>query len=262
MSYEGFAKIQRQIIKWEWYQDSLVSRVFFHLMLLANHSGKNWKGIPIKRGQLITSRDQLSKELGLTVQRIRTALNKLKSTHEITIETTNTYHLITLNRYTVYNKTKEESNQDINQDANFPLTNEHPTDNQRITTTKNVKKEKNEKKTTSRRKIADWVGLNPPTLEMVKAFFVEKDFIIDAETFYNHYTCHDSTEDCWRNNRGDEVRSWKGTANTWNGRRLDDIKKENGEEYDAEAEAEGLKFIPRKLRNNNQDAYGRSIFVM
>lgn len=127
----GFVKIDRKILDWEWYQDSNVSRVFFHLLIKANFVSKKWRGIEIKRGQLITSSKTLSVELGLSNQKIRTAINKLKSTNEITIKTTNKFSCISIVSYDKF--------QDINNQGNKQITNKQQTNNKQITTTKESK---------------------------------------------------------------------------------------------------------------------------
>jgi hypothetical protein len=83
----GWIKIHRSILDWEWYEDTNTFRLFMHLILKANHKDKNYKGKLIKRGCLVTGRDLLSVETGLSVQQIRTCLERLKLTNEITIKT-------------------------------------------------------------------------------------------------------------------------------------------------------------------------------
>jgi hypothetical protein len=83
----GWIKIHRQILEWEWYSDNNSFRVFLHLLLKANHKQKRYKGLELKIGTIITSRDILAIETGLSIQQIRTALDKLKSTNEVTIKT-------------------------------------------------------------------------------------------------------------------------------------------------------------------------------
>lgn len=119
------------MIDWEWYQDIVVFRVFVHLLLNANHKDKKWRGVRVMPGQRITSLAKLSKELGIKVQPIRTAINKLKSTGEITTKTTNKYTIITILNWNYY------------QIATSDITNEQQTTNKQLTTNKNDKKEKN-----------------------------------------------------------------------------------------------------------------------
>jgi len=142
---QGWVKFHRRITKWEWYTDKNTFKIFFHLILMANHKSKKWRGIEVNRGELITSQDKLAATNGITRQQVRTSLNKLKSTNEITIKTTNKYTLIKVVNYSNYQEKEKESNQQNNQQ----ITNEQPTsnqpDNQRVTTNKNVKNLKNVK---------------------------------------------------------------------------------------------------------------------
>tara|TARA_R110002153_G_scaffold78418_3_gene200814 strand:- start:5682 stop:6467 length:786 start_codon:yes stop_codon:yes gene_type:complete len=104
-------------------------------LLKANYKPKNWKGIPVAIGQTITSRETLSRETGLSIQQIRTSLNKLKSTSDITIKSTSTYTVVTLAAYSLYQSMDELPTIKITSDS----TNEQQTDNKPITTTKEVK---------------------------------------------------------------------------------------------------------------------------
>lgn len=126
----SWIKLYRRFLEWEWYDDINVCRLFIHLLLKANYKDKKWKGIIIKRGQVITGRLKLAKETGLTQQQVRTSLTKLISTNEITKLSTPQYTIITINNYDKY------------QTPTNKITNEQPTNNQPITTTKEYK-EKN-----------------------------------------------------------------------------------------------------------------------
>ncbi len=98
----GFIVLHRKIFEWEWYNDINVFKLFIHLLLSANHEDKTWKGHLIKRGQLITGRIKLSQETGLSQQEIRTCLNKLKLTNELTIKITNKFSILTIENYNTY----------------------------------------------------------------------------------------------------------------------------------------------------------------
>ena len=134
---EGWIKLHRKLISWEWYNDINISRLFIHLLLTANHKENKWQGNIIKEGEKITSREHLSQETGLTKMQVRLALSKLKSTSEITIKTTNRYSLIKINNWKSY---QQDNQQHIKQ-----ITNKQPADNQQITTNKNDKNVKNDK---------------------------------------------------------------------------------------------------------------------
>lgn len=116
--------------------------LFSHLILLANHEDKKWQGMTIKRGQLITGRKILSEETGISEQSIRTCIERLKSTSEITIKSTNKYSIITICNYEEYQPSNADVNQQINQQSNQQLTNNQPATNHKQEY-KNIKKEKN-----------------------------------------------------------------------------------------------------------------------
>ena len=117
----GFIVIHRKILDWEWWNDTNTTRLFFYLILKANWEDKKWRGITVKRGQVITGIFKLGQQTKMTVQQTRTALSKLKSTNEITIQSTNEYSLVTINKYNKY--------QDTNQQNNKRTTNEQQTSN-------------------------------------------------------------------------------------------------------------------------------------
>ena len=126
----GWIKIHRQILEWEWYDEPNTLRLFLHLLLKANHKPRNYRGVNIKEGQIMTGYYKLATELGLSVQQIRTGINKLKSTSEITSVSTSQGTIIQIVKYKDY------------QVVTSKLTDEQQTDNKPITTNKNVKKEK------------------------------------------------------------------------------------------------------------------------
>ena len=132
INQHGWIKLHRQILEWEWYSDNNCFRLFLHLLLKANHKEKRFKGIELKVGSIVTSRDLLARETGLSSQQIRTALNKLISTNEITSKTSSQGTILQIVSYEKY------------QVATNEITNEQPTSNQRVTTNKNIKKEKKE----------------------------------------------------------------------------------------------------------------------
>lgn len=163
---EGWIKIHRKLITWEWYTDSKMVHLFLHLLLSANHKPNQWQGINVERGQLITGRIKLSVATGISEQSIRTCLLKLEKTKELTIKTTNRNSIITLLNYDSYQ---------INDEIKKELTNNQPTINQQSTTNKNDNKEKKKEYNIQARKLAfkeslfDYVGKYKK--ETVKAFF-------------------------------------------------------------------------------------------
>lgn len=99
---EGYIKLYRQIMKWEWYDDANAFRLFIHLLLKANYEEAQWRGITIKRGQLFTSIGHLSHDLKISDKAIRIALDKLIKTKEVASEGASNGTMITICKYDSY----------------------------------------------------------------------------------------------------------------------------------------------------------------
>jgi DNA-binding transcriptional MocR family regulator len=99
---EGWIKLHRKILEWEWYTDAPVRILFEHLLLTANYEDKKWRGMTIKRGQKVTSIGHLAEETGLSVRQVRTALEKLEKTKNVTSRATNKFTLVTIENYSLY----------------------------------------------------------------------------------------------------------------------------------------------------------------
>lgn len=138
---DGWIKIHRKLLDWEWYDDGNAVRVFLHLLLTANFEPKKWHGITIERGQLATSVVNLASQVHLTSKQIRIVLEKLKNTNEIDIQTTNKYTLITICKYADY-QTQEAT---IGQTNGNQMANEGQTNGNQRATTKEIKKDKKER---------------------------------------------------------------------------------------------------------------------
>ena len=98
----GWIKLHRKFLTWEWYQNSHMVHLFIHLLLNANHEPCRWQGIEVQRGQLVTGRKKLSDQTGISEQSVRTCLNYLKSTNEIASKSTNKFSIITICNYDSY----------------------------------------------------------------------------------------------------------------------------------------------------------------
>lgn len=137
----GFLKLKRTILEWEWYQDNNTFRVMIHLLLKSNYTVKQWQGNTINPGELITSIGNLSKELCLTENVIRTCLSKLKKTNYITTQGTNKFTMVKINKSTIYDGTIIANNTQVDD----LLTQKSQANHKQITTTNKVKKEEDNK---------------------------------------------------------------------------------------------------------------------
>ena len=143
---EGYIKLNRKILSWEWYQDAATARLFLHCLLLANWKDARWQGVEVPRGSFLTGRAKLAQDLKISEQSVRTALKHLILTGELTMKTGPKGSIITVVNYDLYQGSNQQDNQQLTNEqptTNQQLTNEQPTTNQRLTTNKNNNKYKN-----------------------------------------------------------------------------------------------------------------------
>lgn len=119
----------RRFLEWEWYDQTSMVRLFLHILLKANYEDKKWHGVVIKRGQLVTSFANLSAETGLSLQVIRSCLDKLQRTGEVNKQSTSQYTIITVCKYADYQQC-EDAEQQTN---NKQITSEQQASNNRAT---------------------------------------------------------------------------------------------------------------------------------
>lgn len=216
MLNKGFIKLHKKLTDWEWYSDANTFRLFMHLLLTAEYKPKKYKGVIVPIGSSVTGRDALSKVLCLTPQQIRTALNKLKSTNEITIKTTNKFSIITLSKWldyqdkiTIEEKKTEERNQQV--------TNNQPTSNQQVTTSKEVKNKRTK----------ELFKAKPKDSQMVEEYSATIGFFIDGQKFIDYYQAIG-----WMRGKS-SIKDWKACARTWKTNNYGDSQgnKENQSSY-------------------------------
>lgn len=142
MVNKGFIMLYRELVDWEWYTDLNTSKLFFHCLLKVNYSPKRWQGILINKGEFITSYEKLAVETGLTTSKVRTALKKLKSTDDVSIETTTSFSKISIPKLKDYvAESIQEKHDDTWNDTPFSMPNSNEltisshTNNNQIATT-------------------------------------------------------------------------------------------------------------------------------
>ena len=142
----NFIKLYRSMLEWEWYKNINTKIVFLHCLLKANWKDGKFEGTTVPRGSFITSIKQLSADLQLTEDEVKTALKHLLKTGELTKQTTNKYTVITVVCYDFYQKDAKQipnENQTVTQqmpNSYQPIPNQLPT----IEEGKNIKKERRE----------------------------------------------------------------------------------------------------------------------
>ena len=195
----GYIKLHRKMLDWEWHSDPNTFSVFMHLLLNARFDDGSWKGIPLEPGQLITGRKSLSQMTGISEQSIRTCLERLKSTNEITIKSTNKFSVITIVNWAKYQLLDDLSTSK----STSSRTNEQPALNQQLTS--NQPQRKNDKNVKNVKK----GRFSPPTPHQVKEYCTEKGYAIDADRFVDFYSSKG-----WLIGKN-PMKDWKAAVRNW-----------------------------------------------
>ena len=194
MLQNGFIALHRSLLRWGWHTDPATGWLFVNLLLMANWEDGEWQGMPVKRGQLVTGRKALAAQTGLSERQIRTALDHLKSTNELTIKATNKFSLITIVNYRKF----QDAQSDIDQ-QNDQQVDQRPTSNR-----PQLNKDNKGKQGISPRK-----RFTPPTVEDVTSYCRERGNAVDAQRFVDFYTASG-----WMRGKA-PIRDWKACVRTW-----------------------------------------------
>ena len=79
----SWIKLPRNFVNWSWYHDANMVQLYLYLLLNANFYDVKYNDITIKRGECLVSLNHLSKETGISLQKLRTGLTRLQRTKEI-----------------------------------------------------------------------------------------------------------------------------------------------------------------------------------
>ena len=126
----------------------------------------------IKRGQLVTGRKALAAQTGLSERQIRTALDHLKSTNELTIKSTNKFSLITIVNYGKFQDVQSDIDQQNDQQVDQRPTSDRP----------QLNKDNKEQQSVKPRK-----RFTPPTVDEVATYCRERGNAVDAQRFVDFY---------------------------------------------------------------------------
>jgi len=197
---QGYIKLFRKLEDWDWYKNPNVLSLWIHILMKANFQDKKWQGETIKRGSFVTGLKSLSFETGLSIQQIRTSLDKLTSTNNITSKSTNKYRIITVLNYDDY----QNDNKQVNSQITNNLTIKQQTNNNNEV----IKELKEEKKVIKKQA----KKFTRPNIEEVKSYCLEKNYNIDAEYFISFYESNG-----WKVGKN-PMKSWKASLTTWSKR--------------------------------------------
>ena len=136
---EGYVKLWRKSLESPIWQNHNLWRFWEWCLMKATFKprvGKvGFQDVQLEPGQFIFGRLTASKETGLSEQTIRTSIDSLRSSQNLTIKSTNKYSIISIVNWAKYQE-----------DATQQTTKQRPTNDPLTTTDKKGKKDKKEKK--------------------------------------------------------------------------------------------------------------------
>lgn len=203
MNNQGFIKIYRKMLDWEWIKKPNDLALLIHCLLKANWKDGKFEGIIIERGSFATSLKNLSEESGLTIRQVRTSLNHLISTNTLTNKSYSNFRVITVNNYNSY----QVSDKEIGKQA----TSKRQTSDKQATTIEEIKNSKNRKN--SKKSVCNTHNTDDshtPSLDEVIAYGVSlgKDENY-CRKFYNNYSSIN-----WMIG-GTKITNWKSKFDYW-----------------------------------------------
>ena len=190
----SYIRLDRKITEWGWFTDSNTLKVWVYLLVNAQYHDSVFKGIEVKRGQLVTGRKKLAERLEMSESQVRTCLEHLVSTNEITINSTNKYSVITIVKYGIYQGGDDDDSQQNDQQDSQQIANESPT-NRHNTRSKEGKKTK-------------YIFIKP-SLEEVREYCKERNKGVDADRWFNYYSANG-----WKVGKN-SMKDWKASVRTW-----------------------------------------------
>ena len=193
-----YIKLFRKMLTWEWYGDTNTTRLFLHILLKVNYEPSRYRGHEIGAGECVFGRKKWAKELGMSERQVRTALEHLKSTNEVTTKATNKFTIIHLEKWAFWQIGEGKPTTKVT----TKKSNERPTTDQQPTTSK-------ESKNVRKEEVLNIRNLIPPTLEMVTEYIEANNYNVDAEAFMDYYNSKG-----WLVGRS-KMKDWQASVRTW-----------------------------------------------
>lgn len=207
MLENGFVKIYRSLLKWEWYDDINTKVVFLHLLLTVSIEDSKWHGITVKRGSRVSSYAILAKETKLTERQVRTSISHLETTGELTRHKYPNFTVFTVNNYDKFQQVTGE-------------TTEQRQGNDKATTGqrqqyKKVKEDKEDNlsfyASESKENVSTFPqNAVPPNIEDVQQYAEANGIHTDLQRFFAYYE-----KTGWKTKSGQPITDWMGTLRYW-----------------------------------------------
>jgi len=194
----GWIKLHRCIMDKGYFKKPEYVALWAYLLLRANHDHKEVfidGGLkPLKPGQFVTSRLQISVDTGIEQSKVERILKCFQNEHQIEQQSSTKYRIISIVNWQKY----QESEQHFEQQVNSKRT----ASEQQVNTDKNERMK--EKKEHAQK-------FNPPSVEEVKAYCRERGNNIDAQYFHDHYEARGWIPKGYKS----QMKNWKAAVRTW-----------------------------------------------
>ncbi len=200
---EGFIALYRALLEKPIWKKSTPEQksILITLLLMANHEENEWEWMGQKfkvfPGQFVTSLDNIVKACGkgISIQNVRTALDRFQKLEFLTSKSTKNGRLITILNWHTYQVKKIKSNKVTNKD--LTKTSQRP--NKDLTPNNNDNNDNNDNK---------YISI-PPKLEEVKIYCKERNNNVDPQKWHDFYTAKN-----WYIGKN-KMKDWKAAVRTW-----------------------------------------------
>lgn len=197
----GFVKDYRSKLDWEWFTDPKTAHLWEYICLRVNYEPSRFRGIEIRRGEMLESINTISKNTGLSEKNVRTALEHLKSTGEVACKRTRYGLLINAIKYAHFQSQERETGAQTGAQPADEVAMKWQGSGNEVATYKEYKEIK---------KVRNKEERVAPTLDEIKRFVKEENLTISPERFFRFYEGQD-----WITSGGTPIRDWKAKAREW-----------------------------------------------
>ena len=137
----GYVKLWRKTLDNGIMQNPRLMLFWIWCLLKASHKVHEtmvgYQKVTLQKGQFVFGLKASSKETKLGVQTIRTCLEALKSTHQVTYQPTHSFSIVTICNWELYQSQDSQGNTPSNTQSNTPVTDLQHAGNTPVTTNKN-----------------------------------------------------------------------------------------------------------------------------
>lgn len=174
----GFIRLHRKFLNWEWYRHPNTKLLFIHLLLSANWKKTKWHGIDLYPGELIRTDENLSKEIGITKRQVRSSFLSLRKSGEVSMRYEAGSRIITIKNWKKYQT-----------NVTAPVTQTVTTRSPKVSTDEEVKNVKN---------VRSVYANTPPAREEVEDYCRQVGYLsIDVGKFMDYNSAKGWTMD-WK----------------------------------------------------------------